>query len=264
MKKQFLTIVTLAFGALVLITNCKKKEDSPAPATTTTTGGTTSGTTSGTTTSGTTTTGTTTSGTTTAGTTTSGTTTSGTTTAGTTTSGTTTSGTTTSGTTTSGTTTSGTTTAGTTTSGTTTSGTTTAGTTAGSTTGSAGSTIGGSGTFTVDGASNIPTIMIKTATSGVTSTITQNGNYSLQLMFGGEAFAAGNYSIIDVLTGGLPSGFQVRITVVNVGTSAQYWSSSTTTGTVTVSGKTVTFSNITLKQYNGSATLTVSGNYTFN
>ena len=27
MKKQFLTIVTLAFGALVLITNCKKKEE---------------------------------------------------------------------------------------------------------------------------------------------------------------------------------------------------------------------------------------------
>lgn len=106
--------------------------------------------------------------------------------------------------------------------------------------------------------------MIKTATSGVTSTVTQNGNYSLQLMFGGEAFSAGNYSTIDVLTGGLPSGFQVRVTVVNIATSAQYWSSSTTGGTVTISGKTVTFNNITLKQYNGTGTITVSGNYTFN
>jgi hypothetical protein len=245
MKKQFLTIATLAFGALVLITNCKKKEDSPAPATSTTTGTTTTGTT----TSGTTTTGTT-SGTTTTGTT-SGSTTSSTTSGSTT--ATTTSGSTTASTT-SGSTTSSTTSGSTTAS-------TTSGTTAGSTTGT--STIGGTGTFVVNGATNTPAVMIKSSTSGITQTITQNSNYSFQLSFGNEAFTSGTYTIASYL--GTATASQVKIAIVDlINGSTIYWSDASTTGTVTVSGKTVTFSGVTIKQYNGTATITVSGNYTFN
>ena len=230
MKKQFLTIVTLAFGALVLITNCKKKEDSPAPATTTTTGTTTSGTTSGTTTTGTTTSGTTTSGTTTAGTTTSGTTTSGTTT-----------------------------------SGTTTSGTTTAGTTSGSTTGSTtgGLVFTGSGTFSVNGTSITGSTYYKmqTATPAMWTFVAQDANYSLQIRYSGTEFpASGTYSLGGSipLTAGL-----FGITVVDLKNSKQYLSQTTDTGKVTVSGSTMSVSGLTIKSYTSAETITLSANVTY-
>lgn len=232
MKKQFLTIVTLAFGALVLITNCKKKEDSPAPATTTT-GGTTSGTTSGTTTSGTTTTGTTTSGTTTSGTTTSGTTTTGTTTSGTTTSGTTTSGTTTAG--------------------------TTAGSTTGSTTGSI--VYSGSGTFSINGTSITSSTFYKMQMASPTlwTFVAQDASYSLQIRYNGTDFpASGTYTLggsIPLTTG------LFGIVVVDLKTYKQYGSSTTSTTKVTVSGSTISVSGLVLST--GTETLTLTANLTY-
>jgi hypothetical protein len=106
--------------------------------------------------------------------------------------------------------------------------------------------------------------MIKSATSGITQTVTQNANYSFQISFGNEAFTAGTYTVASYL-GAAQTATQVKIAIVDLKNgNAIYWSDATTTGTVTVSGKTVTFSGITIKQYSGTGTITISGDYTFN
>ncbi|TAH27734.1 MAG: hypothetical protein EAZ07_00635 [Cytophagales bacterium] len=92
-----------------------------------------------------------------------------------------------------------------------------------------------------------------------TSTICQNGNYSVQIMLGNKDLKDGTYSVIPRLS--QPKSNEAVIAVVQINNSFQYWSQAS--GTVTVSGKNMKFNNITLKQYNGDATITISGDYTF-
>lgn len=210
MKKTILYISasTLAFG--LLLTNCSKKSD-PAPAAATST-------------TGTTTTGTTTSGTTTNSSTTGSTTTS--------------------------------TTAGSTTS-TTSSGSTTSSTTAGSTTSTSSGTttssitLKGTGTFTVDGVNYSGDVMfIPNNIDAYTVACDGNNIISIQASIISKTFKDGTYPILSPMT---RDSEQASIVVVDRSGEGgpiqwkQYWSNAADGGTVTISGKTVSFSNIKLK-----------------
>ena len=177
------------------------------------------------------------------------------------TTGTTTTGTTTTSTTsgiTTASTTSGSTNAGTTTTGTTTSSSTSGSTSAGSTTGTSGNAVGGFGTITVDGKTNTPTLLLTAFAAGTYfQTSFSNDNYVVSINFAGKDFVSGAYSIKG-FAAGLPVGNNVMLTVKDKKTEVTYWANS---GTVTVSGRTITFNNVIASE--GNKSISVSGDYSF-
>lgn len=165
----------------------------------------------------------------------------------------------TTGTTTTSTTTSGTTTAGTTTSSTTTSSTTSS-TTAGATTTIM--TFDGTGSFTIDGKeykSKVTYIPENDAGFKFTLVMGTSAPFSIQVKIGTNILKDGTYPVEGATTF---KSDKAGIAVVNTSPSGskQYWSDAATGGSVTVSGKTVTFSNVKLtKNDDAKETMTVSG-----
>ncbi len=226
MKKTILYIAASTFVLGFALTNCSKKADPVPASTTSTTGTTTTGTTTTSTTAGSTTTSTT------AGSTTA-------TTAGSTTASTTAGSTTAS----------------------TTAGSTTSSTTSGTTT--AAMTFNGTGSFTIDGTSYTGTVTyLPGNATALTTVMGSSAPFSVQVRTGTNLLKDGTYPLEGVIP--LTSD-KAGIAVVNTSPSGskQYWSSAATGGSVTVSGKTVTFSNIKLTNYvDAKDVMTVSASLT--